>query len=73
MTSTVATYAWIGVMAVLVVLAIPWFLWGNSQVVAGLPIWVWWHVGWMILAAVVFWAFAKRAWGIGIEDGGEHA
>jgi len=60
-------------MAVLVVLAIPWFLWGNSQVVAGLPIWVWWHVGWMILAAVVFRAFAKRAWGIGIEDGGEHA
>ncbi|WP_425494320.1 DUF3311 domain-containing protein [Natronoglomus mannanivorans] len=58
---------------VLVALAIPWFLWGNDTVVAGLPIWLWWHVGWMGLAAVGFWVFATRAWGVGIETGGTPA
>jgi len=50
-------------------LAIPWFLWGTATTVAGLPIWLWWHIGWMGLASVVFWLFGKWAWGIGIEDG----
>ncbi|MCU4926369.1 DUF3311 domain-containing protein [Halobacteria archaeon AArc-dxtr1] len=58
---------WLAVALVLVALAIPWFLWGTSAVVAGFPLWLWWHIGWMILASVVFWIFTKRAWGIGIE------
>ncbi|RQH03374.1 DUF3311 domain-containing protein [Natrarchaeobius oligotrophus] len=58
---------WIAVGIVLCGLAIPWFLWGDGTVVAGLPLWLWWHVGWMVLASAVFWLFATRAWGIGIE------
>ncbi|MDJ1432538.1 DUF3311 domain-containing protein [Halostagnicola sp. A-GB9-2] len=52
---------------VLCMFAIPWFLWGTETLVAGLPLWIWWHVGWMLLASLVFWVFTKRAWGIGIE------
>ncbi|QFU82658.1 DUF3311 domain-containing protein [Natronorubrum aibiense] len=58
---------WLAVAIVLCGLAIPWFLWGSAAVVAGLPLWLWWHVGWMGLASVVFWIFTKRAWGIGVE------
>ncbi len=58
---------WPLVAIVLVALSIPWFLWGSTTVVAGFPIWLWWHVGWMALASVVFWLFATRAWGLGIE------
>ncbi|WP_436934999.1 DUF3311 domain-containing protein [Halovenus marina] len=60
---------WLAMMAVLVAFAIPWFLWGADRVIAGLPIWVWWHIGWMAVAGVVFWVFTKRAWGIWIRDG----
>ena len=65
---------WIVVAISLSALAIPWFLWGDSRVFAGLPLWLWWHVGWMVLTSVVFYLFATRAWGIGIEPrarGGE--
>ena len=64
-----AVVGWAVVAVVLVALAIPWFLWGNDTVVYGLPIWLWWHVGWMLLASLVFWLFANRAWGIGVEPG----
>jgi hypothetical protein len=57
---------WIGALAALPVLAIPWFLWGSDLVVAGLPVWLWWHIGWMGLASAVFWLFTRRAWGLGI-------
>ncbi|MFB1063786.1 DUF3311 domain-containing protein [Natrinema sp. H-ect4] len=59
--------SWIAVAVVLAGLAVPWFLWGSATVVAGLPVWLWWHVGWMGLTSVVFWVFTQRAWGIGIE------
>ncbi len=55
-------------MCVLVVFAIPWFLWGNDQVIGGLPLWLWWHICWMGLAAAVFALFTKRAWGLGITE-----
>jgi len=66
---------WSAVAAVLVALAVPWFLWGDGAVAFGLPVWLWWHVGWMALATVVFWQFATRAWGVGIEtaNGGGRA
>jgi len=59
--------AWAGVAVVLVALAVPWFLWRSSTVAFGLPVWLWWHVGWMALTAVVFAVFARTDWGIGIE------
>jgi hypothetical protein len=59
---------WAVVALVLVALAVPWFLWGRSGVVAGLPIWVWWHVGWMGLTALVFAVFAEYGWGVGVES-----
>jgi hypothetical protein len=64
-------FLWILVFAVLVALAIPWFLWGDGTVVAGLPVWLWWHIGWMALAAVVFALFARGAWdrGMGVKHG----
>lgn len=53
----------------LVVFAIPWFLWGQSGAFGGLPVWVWWHVGWLVLASAVFWQFARTDWGLWIVDG----
>lgn len=66
--SRLERYGWVVAMAVIVVFTIPWFLWGNDVVIAGLPLWLWWHILWMGLAAIVFYAFASRAWGIGITD-----
>ncbi|MCU4751098.1 DUF3311 domain-containing protein [Halobacteria archaeon AArc-curdl1] len=58
---------WIFGATALCVLGIPWFLWGNDTIVAGLPLWIWWHIGWLLLASGLFWLFAQRAWGVGIE------
>ena len=58
---------WTGAAAVLLGLAIPWFLWGNRTTIAGVPIWVWWHAAWLLLTAAVFHLFATTAWGLGIE------
>lgn len=58
---------WAAVGLVLIALGIPWFLWGVDDVYLGLPIWVWWHVGWMLLASAAFTLFASRAWGLGVE------
>lgn len=60
--------AWVTVLAVIVIFAVPWFLWRSSAVAYGLPIWLWWHIGWMLLAAVVFYGFGRRAWGLGVEQ-----
>ena len=67
MTSTRTDYLWIAAFAVLVAFAIPWFLWGDATVAAGLPVWLWWHVGWMALASVAFYAFTRRAWDRGVD------
>lgn len=69
MVSRVERVGWIVVTAVMLVFAIPWFLWGNDRLLVGLPIWLWWHIGWLVLATVVLWVFTHRAWGIGITDG----
>jgi hypothetical protein len=61
---------WAGVAVVLMALAVPWFMWGSDAVVAGLPAWVWWHVGWMGVAAAAFYAFTRTAWGVGVEEVG---
>jgi Protein of unknown function (DUF3311) len=67
MVSTYERYAWGLVFVVLVVFAVPWFLWGDARVIRGLPVWLWWHVGWMGLASFAFWLFSRRAWGLWIE------
>ncbi|WP_158055777.1 DUF3311 domain-containing protein [Halorussus halophilus] len=67
MVSRAEAYGWLVAFAVVVALAVPWFLWRTSSVVYGLPVWLWWHVGWMALTAVVFYVFSERAWGVGIE------
>ena len=73
MSPTRETAVWMTVFALLIAFAIPWFLWGSSAIVAGLPVWLWWHVGWMVLTAVVFAVFARRAWGVGVPRGGDSA
>ena len=69
MTDRTAGLPWGAAFALLVALAVPWFLWRDATVVAGLPAWVWWHVAWMVVAAATFAAFADRAWGLGVETG----
>lgn len=62
---------WSLVAVVLAALAVPWFLWGSSTVLAGLPVWIWWHIGWLALTALVFAVFAHEAWGVAVEPRGE--
>lgn len=64
------TLVWGVVLVLLAALAVPWFMWGASATVAGLPTWLWWHVGWMVLAALLFYAFTRDAWGYGTEVSG---
>ncbi|WP_336343108.1 DUF3311 domain-containing protein [Halalkalicoccus ordinarius] len=71
MVSRAEAYGWGITFLVLIVLAVPWFLWGVDSVVAGLPVWLWWHVGWMALASLCFWLFTRQAWGLAIEGIGE--
>jgi len=68
--STARVVAWTVVALVLLALAVPWFLWGSSATAVGLPLWLWWHVGWMVLASAVFAVFARTDWGLGIEEVG---
>jgi len=62
MTRSKGDLVWVLTFALLVAFAVPWFLWGVDLVVAGLPVWVWWHVGWMGLCTVVFARFTDEAW-----------
>jgi len=64
-------FAWGATFAVLLAFAVPWFLWRSDTVVAGLPVWIWWHVGWLVLTSAAFHLFARRSWGLWI--GGERA
>lgn len=59
---------WVLSFSILIALAIPWFLWGDSTTIGGLPVWIWWHIGWMILAAIVFGCFTARGWDLFIKD-----
>ncbi|WP_232686274.1 DUF3311 domain-containing protein [Halobacterium zhouii] len=65
--------AWGIVFATLVAFAIPWFMWREAATVAGLPVWLWWHVGWLCLTSGAFAVFARRDWGIFVEAGAEPA
>jgi hypothetical protein len=73
MTGTIRDWLWIVAFAILITFSVPWFLWGSSTVVAGLPVWLWWHVGWMGVASVVFALFARTGWdrlmGVDVDAG----
>ena len=65
---------WIPTFAILVAFAVPWPLWGVDRVVAGLPVWIWWHVGWLGLCTVLFALFVRSgAWdrGMGRRPGAD--
>jgi hypothetical protein len=60
-------FLWIGVFVTLVAFAIPWFLWADATTWLGLPVWLWWHIGWMALASLAFALFARGAWDRGMN------
>jgi len=63
---------WIPIFAILVVFAVPWPLWGVDHVVVGLPLWIWWHIGWLGLCTVLFSQFVRSgAWERGMGIGSE--
>ncbi|MFW6321684.1 MAG: DUF3311 domain-containing protein [Halohasta sp.] len=70
MTVRLRTLLWIAVGTVLVVLSVPWFLWGDARTAAGVPIWLWWHIGWLVVASGVFAVFARTDWDryMGVSD-----
>ncbi|WP_241988305.1 MULTISPECIES: hypothetical protein [unclassified Halorubrum] len=63
MTRSRSDLVWIPTFAILVAFAVPWPLWGIDRVVAGLPVWIWWHVAWLGLCAALFALFVRSgAW-----------
>lgn len=67
---------WIATFAILVAFAVPWPLWGVDRVVAGLPVWIWWHVAWLGLCTALFALFVRSgAWerGMGQRPGDDAA
>lgn len=61
---------WIPTFAVLVAFAVPWPLWGVDLIVAGLPVWIWWHIAWLGLCTLLFTQFVRSgAWerGMGLQ------
>ncbi|XVH32157.1 DUF3311 domain-containing protein [Haloferacaceae archaeon DSL9] len=62
MTTRNTRLLWTVTFLVLIAFSVPWFLWGDARVVGGLPLWLWWHMGWMIVASVVFTVFARTGW-----------
>ncbi|EMA59418.1 hypothetical protein C470_11092 [Halorubrum distributum JCM 13561] len=63
MTRSRSDLVWIPTFAILVAFAVPWPLWGVDRVVAGLPVWIWWHVAWLGLCAALFALFVRSgAW-----------
>ena len=63
-------FLWIPTFAVLVAFAVPWPLWGVDLIVAGLPVWIWWHIAWLGLCTLLFTRFVRSgAWerGMGLH------
>jgi hypothetical protein len=61
---------WLPAFALLVAFAVPWPLWGVDRVVAGFPIWIWWHIAWLGLCTTLFSVFVRSgAWerGMGLR------
>ena len=53
---------WLLIGAVLAVAAVPWWLWQTPLRWGPLPVYVWYHIGWMGLVTLVFIRFARRWW-----------
>lgn len=69
MVSRLERRGWIVAFLVLMAFAVPWFWWGNDELLFGLPVWLVYHIAWLGLAALTFAVFARRAWGLGIAGG----
>ncbi|RLE14708.1 hypothetical protein DRJ04_01850 [Candidatus Aerophobetes bacterium] len=54
---------WIVVFFITMVMGIPWFFWGSSSCFIGIPVWVWYHIGWLLFLIFLFWLFVKTYWG----------
>ena len=62
MTKLKKKVVWVVVFFITTVMGVPWFLWGSSLLFIGIPLWVWYHVGWLLFAVFLFWLFVKTYW-----------
>jgi len=53
---------WAIALFIIMVMGVPWFLWGSSFLFLGIPVWVWYHVGWLFLVTIIFWIFVRTFW-----------
>jgi Protein of unknown function (DUF3311). len=53
---------WLLIGGVLIAAAVPWWLWGAPLRWGPLPVYVWYHIGWMGIVTLVFAHFARRWW-----------
>jgi len=53
---------WVVIGVILVGASIPWWLWQDPLRWGPLPVYVWYHIGWMVVVTVVFIHFARRWW-----------
>lgn len=55
---------WLLVWVVLVILSLDFFNWGRTpRLYFGLPGWLWWEVGLVLLVAISFGILTRFAWG----------
>ncbi|MBE0478095.1 hypothetical protein IBX65_03110 [Candidatus Aerophobetes bacterium] len=53
---------WIVIFAITLVMGVPWFLWGSSLCVVGIPVWILYHALWLVFLFFLFWLFVKYYW-----------
>lgn len=62
MTRTRAKVLWVAIFLVTMVMGVPWFLWRSSRLFMGIPVWVWYHIGWLLFLVFLFWLFVRTYW-----------
>jgi hypothetical protein len=53
---------WIVIFFITMVMGVPWFFWGSARLFMGIPLWVWYHTGWLLFLIFLFWLFVKTYW-----------
>ncbi|NKB89608.1 MAG: DUF3311 domain-containing protein [Acidobacteria bacterium] len=59
----------LGLIAAMYLLHNDWWLWNDSSLVAGVPVGLAYHVGYMMVSAVVLTAVVKLAWPSDLDSG----